>query len=128
MLDQGEGDVLGDRHGIEEGGSLEDHAHPKAHPVEMYFVHIGDVDPVHEHPACSGLGEAHDEPEQSCLSLAAPPHDTHNLASADGEVDGVEDRASADGVAQLLELDRGCLGDGHCQYRKITVVRTRLAA
>jgi capsid protein len=107
LLPQGEGHVVVDRHGVEEGAALEDHAVAVAHPVQIASPEPGDVDAVHHHRARVGPQQADQVLEQHRLAAAATPDHHHDLAGGDVEIEAAQDRLGAEALAESLHPDHG---------------------
>jgi hypothetical protein len=75
LLAQGEGDVVEDRHRVEERPALEDDAVAPADRLEGGAAELGDVDAVHEHGARVRPQEPEQVLEQHRLAATAPADD-----------------------------------------------------
>ena len=105
VLAQREGDVLEDRHRVEEGAALEEHADLLAHGDELLLGKLGDLHAVHPDLAVVGLLEAVHVPERDGLARAGSAEDHEHLAAHHLEVHVVEHALLAVGLGDVLELD-----------------------
>ena len=107
VLAQREGDVLEDRHRVEERATLEEHADLLAHRHELLLGKPRDLHAVHPDLSRVGLLEAVHVPERDGLPGPGASQDHEDLSAPDGEVDLVEDAARAVRLENALEFDDG---------------------
>ena len=67
MLTQAEGDILTDRHGIEEGRILENHPHVSPHTVHPLFVIVRNIFAVDKNSAACRLLQADNKAQSRTL-------------------------------------------------------------
>ena len=103
LLAQGKGDVVEDRHGIEQGAALEDHPVAPPHRLEGRPAQPRDVHPIHEHGARVRAHEAQEVLEEHGLAPAAPADDDHDLARGHVQIHALEHFLAAEGLAQALD-------------------------
>ena len=84
-------DILQYGHGVEEGGTLENHAHFAAKHDAFALRHCHEVASVVEDFAFGGCEKAYDVLHQDCLSGAGLTDDEVGLPVAEGHVDVGED-------------------------------------
>src|SRR5450759_5123637 len=107
VLAQREGDVLEDRHRVEERTSLEEHAGLLAYGHELLLRQSRNLDAVHPDLARVRLFEPVHVPERHGLARAGPPEDHEHLSALNDEVHRVEDAARAIRFDDALEFDDG---------------------
>ena len=105
MLPERERDVVPDRHGIEQGGALEDHPHPLAKDGQLLPAHAGDVLPVDHHPAAIRLEQPHDVLHQDRLAASRRAQDDDGVALGDLEIDALQDQISLQDQAPALHSE-----------------------
>lgn len=114
VLAEPEGDVVEDGAG-EEGVALEDNGPEQADSVEFFIVERGEVDKWRfgrgvigdEDAAGVGLDEAGEVVEQHGFTRAAAANDRDDVATVDGEADGLEDSLIAEGFDEVFGKDFG---------------------
>jgi len=104
---KGEGDVLGDGHGVEEGAGLEEDAEAFADLVHLALADAGDVLAEEFDGAFLGLDGADHAAEEGALAAAGAAHDDHGLAGVDVEGDAVEDGAAVEALDEISDRDDG---------------------
>jgi hypothetical protein len=107
---QWKGDVFVDIHVGEQRPVLEQHAHAASHGEQFLVRHLRDVLAEHADVAALGVDLPGDELEQRRLAGARGAHDRGDPAAASGDVESVEDRAAADGVAHISDLNNSIAG------------------
>jgi hypothetical protein len=107
FLPEREGDVLGDRHGVEEGAPLEDHPVALADAVQLAPAQARDLGAVHRDRPRVGAEQSDEVLEQDRLAAAAPADDHHDLAGGDVEIDAAQDRLAAEALVEVLDPDHG---------------------
>ncbi len=103
---QGEGDVLPDRHRVEERALLEGHAELAPELGERAVVEPGDRHAVDLDRAGVGLQQPDDVLQEHALARPRGADDDHRLALGDVEVDAVQHHLGAE---RLLETPDGDL-------------------
>ncbi len=96
VLDEWEGDVVSDGHGVKEGRELEEKADLEADGCQIAFAEL--IDPLLFDPdlAFARLQQADDVLEEDRLAAAARPHDDRGLAARDVDIDTIEDDLGAE--------------------------------
>ena len=107
---EGEGDVLGDVHGIEEGAVLEEDAEFAADGAELAFFHVRDIGAVDGDGALIGLEEADEMFEEDAFSTATGADEDGALAAGDSEVDALEDVLVSEGFMDVVDLEEVTVG------------------
>jgi hypothetical protein len=64
----------------------------------------------HAHAAAFSVRLAGDEPQQGGLAGARRTHERGDAAAARGDVEAIEDGASADGITHIADLNNGIAG------------------
>jgi hypothetical protein len=115
VLAQREGDVLVHRHVGEEGPELEQHAHLAPHLVEPCAVEAAGRMTKHPRFSVRRQVRTHDDPQQRGLPAPRLPHDAHDRAARNREVDVAQHRAR--GLVperDVADLYNGGLEHGDC--------------
>ena len=102
---EGEGHILGDRHGIEQGRALEEHAELAADRQEFPFVHRHNVLVLDQDFAALGLEQADQVLEQHALAAAAAADNDHRLALVDAKTDAIQDGVAAETLPQVADFN-----------------------
>jgi hypothetical protein len=100
------GDVLEDRHGVEQGRALEDHPHVLPRLERFLEREVGDVLPVDADAALVGHEQAEDELERGALARAGFADEADRLARVRDEGHVLED-GSVEGEPDVIQLDDG---------------------
>ena len=118
------GDVFVDVFVGEQRAVLEQHAHALAQREQFLARHRRDFVAEYTHAAALGVGLPGDEPQQRGLAGARRAHERGDAAPARGDIQAVENRAPADGVAHIADLNNGIAG---LRRRSVRILRWRIA-
>lgn len=105
MLDEGEGDVVGDGHGVKEGGKLKEEADLEPNGDQVTLAELIDTLIFDPHFAAGGLQESDDVLEHDGLAATRGTHDDGGLATGDVDVDAIEDDLGAECAGDIDEPD-----------------------
>jgi hypothetical protein len=125
VLAEGEGDVLGAGHRVEERGVLEDHRALHADGHHALLVLPGDLLAVQPDLALVGLEQADEVLDEHALAHAGRADDEEHLACLDVEAHVVEHRLGPEGLPDVAEGDQLSLLLHH--VRTVPVLGRRLA-
>ena len=106
---KGKAHILQDGEGVEEGRTLEDHAHLTAHLHALVLRHVHKVAPVVEHLATRRIEEAHKDLHQHSLARARLTDNEIGLAVVEDGVDVAQDGFIAKGLVYMLDFYHGFL-------------------
>src|SRR6266542_2382274 len=104
---QWKGDVVEDRHGIEEGSLLERHAEFLANVVALDVRECPEVFPGDVDLARVRLDQSDQVLEQHALPGAGRPHDHQRLPTGHGEREPVQNRLLAEGLVEVWGAQAG---------------------
>ena len=89
----------------EQRAVLKQHAHAQAQLVELASLEMRDIDAIEQDLAAVRLDLAGDQAQQRRLARAARPHDGRDAAARNRQVQTREDRATADRIMNVANLD-----------------------
>jgi hypothetical protein len=107
---EGEGDVLGDVHGVEEGAVLEEDAEFAADGAEFAFLEVRDFGAIDDDGALIGLEEADEVFEEDAFTAAAGADEDGALATGDIEVDAAKDVLMSEGFLEAVDFEEVPVG------------------
>jgi len=107
MAPQREGDVLEDRHRIEECPFLKRHPEFPAEAIERDLVHLADVLPVDDHMSAVGLDQTDEVLQGHALAHSRSADDHVRLSTTNVERQIVEHLLPAERLVDVLEGDCG---------------------
>ena len=107
VLPQGKGDVLGNRHAVEQGGLLEQETEAGPLPRQFPLAQLGQIVAIKMHLAAGRVQEPDDRLQQHSLAAAALADHGQRLALRDGEVDVAEHALPAEIDPNPIEFGPG---------------------
>jgi hypothetical protein len=110
---KGEGDIMADIHGVEEGAVLEEDSELASHGPELAFLEAGDFVAIDDDGAFIGLEEADEVFEEDAFAAAAGADHDGALAAGDIEIDAAEDMLGAKRFLKAAHFEEVGVGRGH---------------
>ena len=110
MFAEREGDVVGDRHAVEEGGTLKDEPILGAEVGQVSFPHTGERLSLEPHFPTGGSHKADHRLEEHRLAAAALAEHHERLASGDVDRDVPQHRLLPELHGEPVDLEHGWLG------------------
>ena len=106
VLPQRKGDVLGDRHAVEQGRLLEEEAEADPLPGQLLLAQFGEVPAVEMDRAAAGTQQPDDRLQQHRLAAPALADHGQGLAAGNRQADAAQHVLPAELHAHLLQLDQ----------------------
>ncbi len=111
VFDEGKGDVVGNAHGVKEGGELEEKSDLQANRDQIALAELVDALIFDPDLATAGLQQADDVLQKDGFATAGGAHNDGGLATGDIDVDTVKDHLRAKGAVHVDQSD-GVTGGG----------------
>ena len=105
-----QGDVVKNSERIEQGRALKQHPEAQTHPVQLPWLHDGDILALHQNAAAVGPHQPQNKLEAHALALAAAPGNHGGPANGNAQIDMVQHPLGAERLHHVNQFNNRFVG------------------